>query len=69
MPTSQPPFAQLKSVPLRHVDTSDDTYRITTRTDIDDLLASIPREGVLNPPFVVAKPNGFAIVSGFRRIV
>ena len=68
MPTSQPPFAQLKSVPLRHVDTSDDTNRITTRTDIDDLLASIPREGVLNPPFVVAKPNGFAIVSGFRRI-
>ena len=56
------------TIPLSRIDTKDDTYRITTRTDIDDLLASIPREGVLNPPFVVAKPNGFSIVSGFRRI-
>ena len=68
MPKSQPPSAQLKSVPLSRIDTSDDTYRITTRTDIDDLLASISGEGVLNPPFVAEKAGGYTIVSGFRRI-
>ena len=68
MPKSQPPSTQLKSVPLSSIDTSDDTYRITTRTGVDDLLTSISREGVLNPPFVVEKADGFAIVSGYRRI-
>jgi ParB family chromosome partitioning protein len=68
MPKSKLPTARLKSMPLNHIDTCDDTYRITTRTTVDDLLASIPREGVLNPPFVVKKSSEFAIVSGFRRI-
>ena len=68
MPKSQPPSTQLKSVPLSSIDTGDDTYRITTRIDVDDLLASISREGVLNPPLVVEKAGGYAIVSGFRRI-
>lgn len=68
MPKLKSPSSQLKSVPLSHINTSDDTYRITTRTNVDDLLASIPGEGVLSPPFVVEKGAGFAIVSGFRRI-
>ena len=67
MPT-KPPSTQLKSVPLSRIDTTDDTFHITTRTDVDDLLPSIPYEGVLNPPFVIEKAAGFTIVSGFRRI-
>jgi ParB family chromosome partitioning protein len=68
MPINDPPSAQLKSVKLSRIDTADDTYRITTRTDVEDLLASIRNEGVLNPPFVIEKAAGFTIVSGFRRI-
>ena len=68
MPKSNPPSAQLKSVPLSRIYTTDDTFRITTRTDVDDLLVSIRYDGVLNPPFVIEKAAGFTIVSGFRRI-
>ncbi len=67
MPTKNPPSAQLKSVPLSRIDIQDDTFRITTRTDVDDLLASIPHEGLLNPPVVIEKVSDFTIVSGFRR--
>jgi len=62
------PSTQLKSVPLSRIDTADHTYRITTRTNVDDLLASIRLDGLLNRPFVIAKEDGFAVVSGFRRI-
>ncbi len=68
MPIKDLPSAQFKSVPLNRIDTTDDTFRITTRTDVDDLLASIPHEGLLNPPVVIEKASDFTIVSGFRRI-
>lgn len=68
MPTKDPPSSQLKSVPSSRIDPTDDRFRITTRTDVDDLLPSIGHEGVLNPPLVIEKTNGFRIVSGFRRI-
>jgi ParB family chromosome partitioning protein len=63
-----PPPSQLQTVPLSRIDTTDDTYRITTRTNVDDLLASIRLDGLLNRPFVIARADGFAVVSGFRRI-
>ena len=68
MPTKDLPSAQLKSVPLSRIDTTDETFHITTRTRVDDLLASIRHEGLLNPPFVIEKASDFTIVSGFRRI-
>jgi ParB family chromosome partitioning protein len=68
MPTKARPPTQLKSIPLNRIDTTDDTYRITTRTGVDDLLVSIRSDGVLNPPVVIEKAAGFTIVSGFRRI-
>jgi len=60
--------AQTKSIPLSRIDTTDDTFRITTQTDIDDLLASLRHDGILNPPLVIEKTSDFTIVSGFRRI-
>lgn len=60
--------AQMKSVPLSRINPRDDTFRITTRTNVDDLLASIPHEGLLNPPLMIQQPSDFRIVSGFRRI-
>ena len=68
MPKSDLPSAQTKSVPLSRINSQDDTFRITTRTSVDDLLASIPHEGLLNPPLVIQQPSDFRIVSGFRRI-
>jgi ParB family chromosome partitioning protein len=68
MPINDPPSAQLKSVKLSRINTADTAYRITTRTDVDDLLVSIRNEGVLNPPVVIKNAAGFIIVSGFRRI-
>ena len=60
--------AQMKSVPLSRINSRDDTFRITTRTNVDDLLASIPHEGLLSPPLVIQQPSDFRIVGGFRRI-
>ncbi|MEE4265672.1 MAG: ParB/RepB/Spo0J family partition protein [Desulfobacteraceae bacterium] len=68
MPTKDLSSTQLKSVTLSQIDTADDTYRITTRTNVDDLLPSISHDGVLNPPIVIEKSAQFTIVSGFRRI-
>lgn len=62
------PAAQERSVPLSRINPKDESYRITTRTDIDDLLASIRSDGLLNPPFLTNIGDGFIVVSGFRRI-
>ena len=55
-------------MPLSRIDTTDDTFRITTQTSVDDLLASIPHEGLLNPPLVIKQSAAFRIISGFRRL-
>jgi ParB family chromosome partitioning protein len=60
--------AHLKSIRLARINSQDDTFRITTRTDTDELQVSIKHEGLLNPPLVIRKTSAFTIVSGFRRI-
>jgi len=55
-------------IPLSRIDTADETYRITTCSCSNDLVASIERVGVLNPPVVEERSNGYIPVSGFRRI-
>ncbi len=54
--------------PLSLIDQSDDTFRITTQTSFDDLIASIRRVGLLSPPILAEKKTRYTIVSGFRRI-
>ena len=68
MPTKNLPSAQLTSIPLSRINPADDTFRITTRTDVDDLRASIPHDGLLNPPLVIKQASAFRIISGFRRL-
>ena len=63
-----PPSYQLQKVPLSRIDTGDDTYRITTRSNIEDLLISIRHDGLLNPPLVFPRTTNFTVVGGFRRI-
>ena len=59
---------RLRSVPLAHINLTDDTFRITTRTDIKELAASIADIGLLNPPLIIKKQSTFTLVSGFRRV-
>ncbi len=57
-----------QSIKLARVNLQDDTFRITTRTDINDLLESIRYDGLITPPLLIKKDFTFTIVSGFRRI-
>jgi ParB family chromosome partitioning protein len=50
------------------IDTQDLTFRITTRTDIEDLLGSIQKTGLIQPPVLIENPGGYTIVCGFRRV-
>jgi ParB family chromosome partitioning protein len=60
--------AQLQSVSLTWINLEDDTFRITTRRDVNDLIASIQHEGLIAPPLLVMRSSTFSIISGFRRI-
>lgn len=57
-----------RSVSLVDIDSDDHTFQITTRTDIEDLLGSITKIGLLQPPVLIAASGGHTIVCGFRRI-
>jgi len=54
-------------IPLAEVDQTDETYRITTRGEIEGLKTSIASDGLISPPVLVKKQQRFIIVSGFRR--
>lgn len=56
------------AIDLGRIRRTDNTYRITTRTEVDDLVASIRTAGLVAPPVVIRKADDFVIVCGFRRI-
>jgi hypothetical protein len=60
--------AHFQSIALAGINLQDDTFRITTRTDVNDLLESIQYDGLITPPLLIKKNSAFIIVSGFRRI-
>lgn len=43
-------------------------FRITTRTDCDDLCDSVRQIGLINLPILLSSDTDFIIISGFRRI-
>ncbi len=57
-----------KRVRIDRIDPSDETYRITTESEIDRLIDSIQAVGLINFPILIRKDQGFTIISGFRRI-
>ena len=57
-----------QNIKLSAVTVEDNTYRITTSSKIDDLVASIRQIGLIHPPIVKQFLSGYLIVSGFRRI-
>jgi len=60
--------AHFQSIALARINLQDDTFRITTRTDINELLDTLQYDGLLTPPLLIKKNSTFVIVSGFRRI-
>lgn len=58
----------IQNIKLSAVTVEDSTYRITTNSKIDDLVASIRQIGLIHPPIVKQSPSGYLIISGFRRI-
>ncbi len=62
------PAADPRRVPLDEIDADDLRFRITTRSEIDPLAASIGRLGLLQPLLLRASGRRCTIVSGFRRV-
>ena len=60
--------ARYQAISQVDIDTEDLTFRITTRRGIEDLLGSIQKIGLIHLPVLVANPDGYTIVCGFRRI-
>ncbi|NJL59041.1 MAG: ParB N-terminal domain-containing protein [Desulfobacteraceae bacterium] len=46
----------------------DERFRISTRTDCDDLCDSVRQIGLINPPILLPSDTDFVLISGFRRI-
>ena len=57
-----------KIIDLTRIDFEDDSFRITTGKNINDLMGSIKCLGLLNLPVLLEKETGYAIISGFRRM-
>jgi ParB family chromosome partitioning protein len=58
----------LQKVMLADIDLADTFFRITTRTELDDLGLSIQKLGLMHAPVLKYNPPGYIIVCGFRRI-
>jgi ParB family chromosome partitioning protein len=61
-------WERLESVALDAIDAADQTFRITTRSDLEDLAASIDALGLLVPPLLLRRHAAAVVVSGFRRV-
>lgn len=57
-----------RTILLSDIDSENQTFRITTRSDSEDLLISIRRVGLTQPPLLMTDSAGYTIVCGFRRI-
>jgi ParB/RepB/Spo0J family partition protein len=56
-------------IPVSEIDITDDTYRLSLRTDPAGLVSAIQAVGLINPPVLSVKNNGtYCIVCGFRRV-
>jgi ParB family chromosome partitioning protein len=55
-------------VPINAIDTENKTFKITTCTQVANLVDSIKSFQLLNHPILILKNNNYAVVSGFRRI-
>jgi len=59
---------EIHSIALSSINPEDSAFRISTRTDTDDLVDTIQQLGLLHPPTIQPHDSEYRIVSGFRRI-
>jgi ParB family chromosome partitioning protein len=59
---------QDKIVPLCEIDLRNDTYRISTDDDPQEILPSIEAVGLIDPPILIQNQVDYTIICGFRRI-
>ena len=59
---------KFSSVPVERILVEDSFFKISTGAVPDELVASIRLFGLLTPPIIIERPNGFRIVSGFKRV-
>ena len=59
---------ELHSIALSSIDLEDSAFRITTQSEIHELVAAIRQLGLLHPPTLKQNGPGYRIISGFRRI-
>ena len=50
------------------INSVEDKFQITTRADVDDLIASIQQMGLIHPLLLTTQAEEYIIVSGFRRM-
>ncbi len=50
------------------INQTDESYRITTAVEVEDLCRSIKWTGLINPPILMEKDAQLVIICGFRRI-
>jgi ParB family chromosome partitioning protein len=55
-------------VPINAIDTENKTFKITTCTQVANLVDSIKSFQLLNHPILIQKNDHCAVISGFRRI-
>lgn len=60
--------SSLKDIAISNIDSQDETYKISTPTEIEGLTASIRHVGLLHPPILTFKQDQYTIISGFKRI-
>jgi len=65
---SRPPRYKNQTVELSDIEYGDETYRLTTESNIDDLMLSIGNVGLLNPPLLLENNSKYTIVCGFGRV-
>jgi ParB/RepB/Spo0J family partition protein len=68
MPLPPIQSAHYQTVPLSRINPQIETFRITTREDIAELLESIRQEGLISPPLLIENSGSYTIVCGFRRV-
>jgi ParB family chromosome partitioning protein len=62
------PAIAIQKVMMSKVNLADSTFRITTCTDLNKLVLSIQKLGLLHPPLLEYNSPKYVIVCGFRRI-
>ncbi|MDX9785968.1 MAG: ParB/RepB/Spo0J family partition protein [Desulfobacterales bacterium] len=62
-------FDDIQIVSLSRINLDEETYRITTDRQKNDISLSISCVGMINPPILLPRDGAYIIVCGFRRVL